>query len=78
VTPKTDQERWAEAERTGRCGTCGKPTHATVGDGCTPYTCTHPCAICGHIGDVHRDWYQPGFCRRCPEGEPHRHNYQPA
>lgn len=65
------------------CRTCGGPTHADVRDGCTPHSCTTPCADCGHPGDVHRDWYRQqrgaGFCRRCPEGHIKRiHDYQPT
>ncbi|MEU0098246.1 hypothetical protein [Streptomyces sp. NPDC006267] len=59
------------------CRTCGGPTQANTQDGCTPYTCTTPCTVCDHPGDVHRDWYRDqygaGFCRRCPEG--HRHDF---
>lgn len=60
------------------CATCGTQVVENVADGCTAYTCTTPCADCGHIGDVHRDWYEPGFCRRCPETEEARHDYRLA
>lgn len=67
-----------EDKQLDRCGTCGNPTAASSADGCTPYTCMHPCATCGHIGDVHRDWYIPGFCRQCREGKAHHHDYVAA
>ncbi|MFI8962037.1 hypothetical protein ACIGO8_07970 [Streptomyces sp. NPDC053493] len=63
-------------ERTDTCKLCGGVIVGDVSKGCTAYTCTHPCADCGHIGDVHRDWYDPGFCRRCPEGS--HHDFRPA
>lgn len=66
----------AHAERCSRCGNLMGDTD------CTPYTCTYPCADCGHIGDVHRDWYvhlgEKWFCRQCPEGSAHWHDYVPA
>lgn len=59
------------------CATCQRPTVENVIDGCTPYTCTSPCGVCGHIGDVHRDWYTTGFCRKCPESAPlHHHAFE--
>lgn len=59
------------------CRVCAGPTQIDARKGCTPYTCTTPCTLCTHPGDVHRDWYRDqngaGFCRRCPEG--HRHDF---
>lgn len=64
--------------RTDLCKVCGGTVAQSVSDGCTAYTCMHPCAVCGHIGDVHRDWYKPGHCRRCHEGPELRHDFVPA
>lgn len=58
------------------CKVCAGPVHPNVVAGCTAYTCTTPCVECGHIGDVHRDWYAPGFCRRCPETTEARHDFE--
>jgi len=67
----------------GRCTTCCGPTFDNVNDGCTTYTCTTPCSLCTHPGDVHRDWYRKqlgaGFCRRCrSDGPSYRHDYHPG
>lgn len=63
---------------TNRCPTCTGPAVEDSAEGCTPYTCRTRCITCGHVGDVHRDWYDPGFCRRCPERAEHRHDFQAA
>lgn len=60
------------------CTTCASPVVENVANGCTAYTCMTRCAACGHIGDVHRDWYAPGFCRGCPETLESRHGFKAA
>lgn len=77
--PLTSEPHPPEDALAERCSRCGN----LIGDtDCTPYTCNHPCANCGHIGDVHRDWYvhlgENWFCRRCPEGRAYRHDYAPT
>jgi hypothetical protein len=62
------------------CQTCSGPVHVDIACGCTLYTCTTPCRVCGHSGDVHRDWYRDrvgaGFCRRChPEEDGYHHDF---
>lgn len=60
------------------CNVCAGPVVQSGAAGCTAYTCTTVCTECGHIGDVHRDWYEPGFCRRCPEAPEARHDFRAA